>query len=116
MFQKERVDGLLISQDAENFSNRDLLVKLAEQTFIPAIYPDRIFVESGGLVSYGFDLPGIYRRAAGFMDKILKGSNPGELPMEQPTSYQLVLNLKTATALGLTIPPTLLARADEVIE
>ncbi len=89
---------------------------LAAKSRLPAMYVLRPYVEAGGLISYGADLNDIWRRAAGFVDKILKGARPGDLPVEQPTKLELVISLKTAKALGLTIPPALLLRADQVIE
>jgi putative ABC transport system substrate-binding protein len=113
-FQERHADAVLVSYTAEHFSNRDLIVELARRSELPAIYPDRIFVEYGGLMSYGFDLPALYRRAAGYIVKILQGANPGHLPMEQPTEFQFVMNLRTAQTLGIDIPTSLLA--DEVIK
>jgi len=92
------------------------LVTLAGKNRLPAVYPQREFVDAGGLMAYGAGVPDSVRRAATYVDKILKGSKPGDLPVEQPTKFELVINLKTAKALGLTIPPSVLGRADEVIQ
>ena len=92
------------------------IAQLAAKHRLPAIYSERLFVEAGGLMSYGANDREMHRRAAVFVDKILKGAKPGELPVEQPNTYELVINLRAARALGLTIPPSLLTRADHVVE
>jgi putative ABC transport system substrate-binding protein len=96
--------------------NRKQIIAFAAKYRLPAIYPFRFFAHSGGLMSYGVDTADLYWRAASYVDRILKGMKPADLPVQAPTKYELVINLKTANALGLTIPGILLARADEVIE
>ena len=96
--------------------HRDLIVTLAARHKLPAVYYERFFVAGGGLISYGADFIEQHRRAAGYVDRILKGEKPADLPVQAPTKYALVINLKTAKALGLTVPTSVLARADEVIE
>ena len=113
---RERVGGLIpVSSPVFAAHKRDI-VSLAAKHRLPAMYEHRDFVDSGGLMSYGPNLDDVFRRAAVFVDKILKGSKPGDLPVEQPTKFELVINLKTAKALRLTIPPAVLLRADEVIQ
>ena len=112
----ERVDAMVVLSSALFAAEKRQIIELAAQARLPTIYEHRDFTESGGLVSYGPDLRAVFRRAAVFVDRILKGTAPGELPIEQPTNFELVVNLRTATALGLAVPPSLIARADEVIE
>jgi putative tryptophan/tyrosine transport system substrate-binding protein len=108
--------GLIVLPNPVSNVHRDLIIALAAQRRLPAIYAYRYFVSSGGLISYGIDPTDQYRRAASYVDRILKGQKPGDLPVQQATKFDLVINLKTANALGLTVPRTLLAAADEVIE
>ena len=113
---KERVGALLVLSDAMLNSHRTRLADLAARSRLPAAYGVRESVEAGGLMSYGPSFLDLYRRSAAYVDKILKGAKPADLPVEQPTKFELVINLKTAKALGLTIPQSLLQRADEVIQ
>lgn len=110
-----RADAMYVMQGVENSAAREFLVEFAAKSRLPAIYPQRNYAEAGGLISYGSNFDANYHRAAAYVDKILKGAKPGDLPIEQPTKFELIVNLKTATALGLTIPQSLLLRADEVI-
>jgi putative ABC transport system substrate-binding protein len=114
--RSQRVDGILVLRDAVFRAQRTQITALAAKNRLPAVYGLREEAEAGGLIAYGASVPQLYRRAATYVDKILKGANPANLPIEQPTKFELVINLKTARALGLTIPPSLLQRADQVIE
>jgi putative ABC transport system substrate-binding protein len=111
-----RNSGLIVTGSAFVAVHRHRIIALAARHKLPAVYPERAFIHDGGLISYGPDFLDQYRRAAAYVDRILKGEKPADLPVQAPTKYELVINLKTAKALGLEIPPTLLARADEVIE
>jgi putative tryptophan/tyrosine transport system substrate-binding protein len=115
-FARTPNSGLIVTADPAAIVHREAIIALAARYRLPAVYPYRFFVISGGLISYGLDNIEQYRQAAGYVDRILKGEKPGDLPVQAPTKYELVINLKTARALGLDVPPTLLARADEVIE
>src|SRR5262245_55668517 len=115
-FARSSNGGLIITASGLATVHRDLIIKLAAQHRLPAIYFDRLFVAAGGLISYGPNHNDQFRRAAGYVDRILKGEKRADRPGQNPTKYELVINLKTAQALGLAVPPTLLARADEVIE
>jgi len=114
--RRQRRDALITVEDPLTVDYRKLIVDFAAKQQLPALYGLREFVAAGGLMSYGASLADLFRRAAGYVDKILRGAKPADLPVQQPTKFELVINLKTAKALGLTVPPALLARADEVIE
>jgi putative ABC transport system substrate-binding protein len=111
-----RAQALIVLVDPLTVRYRDRIVELAMRNRLPAMYGFREFVDAGGLIAYGVNVPHLCRRAAVYVDKIIKGANPAELPVEQPTRFELVINLKTAKALGFEVPPMLAARADEVIE
>jgi putative tryptophan/tyrosine transport system substrate-binding protein len=115
-FARSPNGGLIVTAAPLATRHRDLIIALAARHRLPAVYASRVFVTAGGLIYYGPDLIDQYRRAAGYVDRILKGENPADLPVQAPNKYELAINLKTAQALGLTVPPTVLARADEVIE
>jgi len=115
-FSRSANGGLIVAASPGALVHRDLIISLAARHRLPAVYFERLFVAAGGLISYGADEIDQYRQAAGYVDRILKGEKPSDLPVQAPTKYELVINLKTAKALGLDVPPTLLARADEVIE
>jgi putative ABC transport system substrate-binding protein len=113
---RERLQGLFVARNPWNFSNRQTITEFALSRRMPAVYPTREFVEVAGLISYGPSLSDLYRRAASYVDKIIKGYKPADLPVDQPTKFEFVINFKAAQAIGLSLPPSLLARADEVIE
>jgi len=115
-FVRSSDEGLVVTGGALQSGHRDLIISLAARHKLPAVYGARLFEAAGGLISYAPDFLDQYRRAAGYVDRILKGEKPADLPVQAPTKYELAINLKTAKALGLVVPPTLLARADEVIE
>ena len=115
-FAKSPNGGLIVLGSPAATAHRELIVNLASRHRLPAVYAIRTFVAAGGLISYGADFLDQFRRAAVYVDRILKGANPAEMPVQVPTKFELVINLKTAKELGLTVPTTLLARADEVIE
>jgi putative ABC transport system substrate-binding protein len=114
--RKQSFDGALVINDQFMLSRRDRIVSFTAETRLPAVYGYREFVDIGGLASYGTDYRSQFRQAAGYVDKVLHGAKPGDLPVQQPTKFELVINLKSASSLGLTIPRTLLARVDEIIE
>jgi ABC-type uncharacterized transport system substrate-binding protein len=113
---KERADGVIILLSSMFYAERTRIAKIAAESRVPTIYGAKEFAQAGGLMTYGIDVHESFRRAAGYVDKILKGAKPADLPVEQPTKFELVINLKTAKTLGLTIPQSLLVRADEVIK
>jgi putative ABC transport system substrate-binding protein len=116
MATQERPDAFIVLQDSLTLQHKKEIIGFAIQERLPSMFVAREWVEAGGLMSYGESLPEMYRRAAYFVDKIFKGAKPADLPVEQVTKFELIINLKTAETLRLTMPPTLLARADEVIE
>ena len=115
-FARPSNGGLIVAASALAVVHRDLIITLAARNKLPAVYWERLYVTNGGLISYGPDLINQFRRAAGYVDRILKGEKPADLPVQAPTKYELVINLKTAKALGIELPASVLARADEVIE
>jgi putative ABC transport system substrate-binding protein len=115
-FARSSNGGLIVTASALATQHRELIIKLASDHKLPAVYFERYFVAGGGLISYGPHMVENFRRAATYVDRILKGEKPANLPVQAPTKYELAINLKTANALGISVPPALLARADEVIE
>jgi putative tryptophan/tyrosine transport system substrate-binding protein len=115
-FARSGHGGMIVTSGATGNVHRHRIIALAAQYKLPTVYPSRIFVGDGGLISYGPNTVDQFRQVAAYVDRILRGAKPADLPVQAPTKYELAINLKTAKALGLTVPPTLLARADEVIE
>ena len=115
-FAQQPNGALVVTPTAVTLLHRDLIIALAVRHRLPAVYPYRYFTTSGGFISYGVDLAQQYRQAAGYVDRILKGAKPGELPVQLSSKFELVINLKTAKALGLSVPESILVRADKVIE
>jgi putative ABC transport system substrate-binding protein len=113
---RERVEGVVVAPNLINVENRKAIADLAATAHLPAVYQAREFPEAGGLISYGIDRPKFFRRAALFVDKIIRGARPGDLPIEQPTQFELVINMKAARALGLSIPASLRVQADRIVE
>jgi putative ABC transport system substrate-binding protein len=113
---KQRADALLVASSPNYFAERKRLVEAAAKIRLPVMYPESEYVDAGGLMSYGILPTDLFRRAATYVDRILKGTNPADLPVEQPTKFVFIINLKTAKQIGLTIPPNVLARADRVIK
>ena len=113
---KQKCDALVVNRNPVTGNRRKQIAELAIKNRIPAIYGESEFVEAGGLVSYGTNIAELFRRSATYADKILKGAKPADLPVEQPTKFELVINLKTAKPIGLTVPPNVLARADRVLK
>jgi len=116
LISRGRAEAVLVSPSATAYADRAVIVDLVSRARLPSIFYYQESVELGGLMSYGVNLADVWRRAAGYVDKILKGAKPADLPVEQPTKFELVINLKTAKALGLTIPQSLLVRADGIIQ
>ena len=114
--EREGAEALIVGLDAVTEANRTAIAELAASRWLPTIYPAKEFVEAGGLIAYASNVVDLYRRAAAYVDRILKGAKPGDLPVEQPIKFELIINLKTANAMGVSMPLALLARADEVIE
>jgi putative ABC transport system substrate-binding protein len=115
-FIKGRAQGLIVLPHAVTIERRTQIVGLAAKHRLPGMYPDRLFVEAGGLMSYGTNFSDLHRQAATYVDKILKGAKPADLPVQQPTRFELVLNMKTAKSLGIKFPPSIMVRAEQVIQ